>query len=106
MAKSISEYYAIWRLARTAAESYAGCIHTEYLADEQLAIQQHAVAMMARLPALTKEDVRLKICVAMSEAELSENDANEHAEDAKLLSVILSELYEALTSIPSAQYTS
>ena len=92
MAKSISDYFAMWKIARSLNEQYAGEIGKEHLADEQFVIQQHAVLMMTKLPATNDEEVRMKLRVATCESGLDLAGAREKPIDVQLQFQILQEL--------------
>lgn len=96
MTRSISDYFAIWQRARRAYEHYATRIETEDLADEQFVIQQHAVTMMTKLPALSNEEVQMKIRVAMQEADFDPADLANAPGELQLMGHILQELDDFL----------
>ena len=98
MAKSISDFYVIWQTARRLCEEYAGSLETEHLADEQFAVQQHAVMMMTRLPAYTIEEVRMKVRVALHESETASSGSSKLPDAQDLLGNVLSELEDYLVA--------
>lgn len=92
LAKSITEYFAIWQRARMAQEKYAISLDTEHLADEQFVVQQHAVAMMTQLQAMNDKEVRMKIQVALQEADFDNSNPETAPFEVRLMARILTDL--------------
>jgi len=92
MAKSISNYFAMWKIARSLNEQYAADIEKEHLAHEQFVIRQHAVMMMTKTPAATDEEVRMKLQVASIEYGVKHSGSRDIPIDVQLKLQILEEL--------------
>lgn len=92
MSKSISDYFAMWKMARALNERYASDMAKENLADEQFVIQQHAMLMMTKTPAANEEEIRMKLRVATCESGNEASDAGGRPADIQLKIQLLQEL--------------
>ena len=99
MAKTISNYYAMWRLACSLSERYAAELGKEHLADEQFVIQQHAVTMMSKTQAANEEEIRMKLRVAAYESGVRLSDADDESLDTQLKLAILKDLDALVTGL-------
>ena len=97
MTQTVSDYFSIWQCARLAHAQFASRIDSEDKADEQFVIQQHAIRMMAKLPARNSLELQMKIRVALLEADLHPESNRAVTDEARLIGNILIEVDQLLS---------